>query len=69
MIKEYVKGKSLTYHKYSQQEDFNSDIILPAGKNVKQLLPGEGKVVALPAKDEIDVKADIHLVIEFYSKI
>ena len=29
----------------------------------------QGKVVALPAKDEIDVKADIHLVIEFYSKI
>ena len=28
LIKEYIKDKSLTYHKYSQQEDFNSDIIL-----------------------------------------
>ena len=28
----------------------------------------QGKIIALPAKDEIDVKADIHLVIEFYSK-
>ena len=28
----------------------------------------QGKVVALPTIDEIDVKADIHLVIEFYSK-
>ena len=28
----------------------------------------QGKVVALPAVNEIDVKANIHLVIEFYSK-
>ena len=28
----------------------------------------QGKVVALPAMNEIDVNADIHLVIEFYSK-
>ena len=28
LIKEYVKDKSLTYHKYSQQDDFDSDIIL-----------------------------------------
>ena len=28
LIKEYIKDKSLTYHKYSQQEDFDSDIIL-----------------------------------------
>ena len=28
LIKEYIKNKPLTYHKYSQQEDFNSDIIL-----------------------------------------
>ena len=28
----------------------------------------QGKIVALPARDEIDVNANIHLVIEFYSK-
>jgi len=28
LIKEYIKGKSLTYHRYSIQEDFKSDIIL-----------------------------------------
>ena len=28
LIKEYVKDKSLTYHKYSEEENFNSDIIL-----------------------------------------
>jgi 3-deoxy-D-manno-octulosonic-acid transferase len=28
LIKEYVKGKDLTYHKYSQKDDFDSDIIL-----------------------------------------
>lgn len=28
----------------------------------------QGKIVALPAKDEIDVNVGIHLVIEFYSK-
>ncbi len=28
LIKEYIKGKSLTYHKYSKKESFNSDIIL-----------------------------------------
>ena len=28
LIKEYIKGKNLTYHKYSDNENFNSDIIL-----------------------------------------
>ncbi len=28
LIKEYIKDKSLSYHKYSQQENFNSDITL-----------------------------------------
>lgn len=28
LIKEYIKDKNLTYHKYSLQEDFDSDIIL-----------------------------------------
>tara|TARA_B100001063_G_scaffold190768_1_gene181645 strand:- start:2426 stop:3577 length:1152 start_codon:yes stop_codon:yes gene_type:complete len=28
LIKEYLKDKSLTYHKYSKQEDFKSDIVL-----------------------------------------
>ncbi|MFW3327609.1 3-deoxy-D-manno-octulosonic acid transferase, partial [Aliarcobacter butzleri] len=28
LIKEYIKGKNLTYHKYSENENFNSDIIL-----------------------------------------
>jgi len=28
LIKEYIKDKSLTYHRYSKQEDFKSDIIL-----------------------------------------
>ena len=28
IIKEYLKDKSLTYHKFSRKEDFNSDIIL-----------------------------------------
>ncbi|MGB1226772.1 MAG: lipid IV(A) 3-deoxy-D-manno-octulosonic acid transferase [Poseidonibacter sp.] len=28
LIKEYIKDKSLTYHKYSQQDNFDSDIIL-----------------------------------------
>ena len=28
LIKEYIKDKSLAYHKYSQQDDFDSDIIL-----------------------------------------
>tara|TARA_B100001063_G_scaffold199815_1_gene192735 strand:- start:2441 stop:3592 length:1152 start_codon:yes stop_codon:yes gene_type:complete len=28
LIKEYIKDKPLTYHRYSQEENFNSDIIL-----------------------------------------
>ena len=28
LIKDYIKDKSLTYHKFSQKENFNSDIIL-----------------------------------------
>ncbi|MFV0563108.1 lipid IV(A) 3-deoxy-D-manno-octulosonic acid transferase [Malaciobacter mytili] len=28
LIKEYIKDKSLTYHRFSKNEDFNSDIIL-----------------------------------------
>lgn len=28
IIKEYIKDKNLTYHKYSENENFNSDIIL-----------------------------------------
>lgn len=28
----------------------------------------QGKIVALPAMNEVDINADIHLVIEFYSK-
>ena len=28
LIKDYIKNKNFTYHKYSQKEDFESDIIL-----------------------------------------
>lgn len=62
-----VKEESLKTTRFKEVLEFNAEITVPKWLSV-DLEKGEGKVLALPDREDIDYPVEEHLIVEFYSR-
>jgi len=62
-----VKEESLKTTRFKEVLEFNAEITVPKWLSV-DLEKAEGKVLALPDREDIDYPVEEHLIVEFYSR-
>jgi small subunit ribosomal protein S4 len=62
-----VKEESLKTTRFKEVLEFNAEITVPKWLSV-DMEKGEGKVLALPDREDIDYPVEEHLIVEFYSR-
>ncbi|MFW5972053.1 MAG: 30S ribosomal protein S4 [Bacillota bacterium] len=62
-----VKDSSRKSTRFKEVFEFNAETTVPEWLNVN-IDKAEGKVLALPSRDDIDYPVEEHLIVEFYSR-
>ncbi|HLV10328.1 MAG TPA: 30S ribosomal protein S4, partial [Halanaerobiales bacterium] len=62
-----IKEKSRKSTRLKEVFEFNAEITVPKWLSVN-MEKGEGKILALPDREDIDYPVEEHLIVEFYSR-